>query len=161
VRSAASKHESFKTSVLINLLKLLNIKFHENLFSGSRVTYGQRDMVELMSAFLQLLVVKTLKRHEAVEFSIFCSDWSIPSVNETHRHSRPEDGDIMFLRNVGVYRWVYTAPKPCTSSFWEYLVNEIQQWNEMGEIITTLSVCLRASNKKVYLINKSHFLFFT
>jgi hypothetical protein len=24
----------------------------------------------------------------------------------------PEDGDSMFLRNVGIYRRVYTAPKP-------------------------------------------------
>jgi hypothetical protein len=28
----------------------------------------------------------------------------------------PEDGDRMFLRNVGVYRRVYSAPKPRTTS---------------------------------------------
>jgi hypothetical protein len=29
---------------------------------------------------------------------------------------RPEDGEIMFLRNVGIYRQVYTAPKPRRTS---------------------------------------------
>jgi hypothetical protein len=29
-----------------------------------------------------------------------------------YRHFSPEDGDSMFLRNVGNYRRVYTAPKP-------------------------------------------------
>jgi hypothetical protein len=28
----------------------------------------------------------------------------------------PEDGDGMFLRNVGIYLWVYLAPKLRTSS---------------------------------------------
>jgi hypothetical protein len=30
--------------------------------------------------------------------------------------SSPEDGDSMFLRNVGIYRRVYTAPKPRTAT---------------------------------------------
>jgi hypothetical protein len=29
---------------------------------------------------------------------------------------RAEDGDVMFLQNVGIYRRVYTAPKPRISS---------------------------------------------
>jgi hypothetical protein len=35
-------------------------------------------------------------------------------VSEKHTVSifRAEDGDSMFLRNVGIYRRVYTAPKP-------------------------------------------------
>jgi hypothetical protein len=29
----------------------------------------------------------------------------------------PEDGDSMFLQNVGIYQQVYMTPKPRTSSF--------------------------------------------
>jgi hypothetical protein len=32
------------------------------------------------------------------------------------RHFSPEDGDSMLLRNVGIYRRVYTAPKPRRTS---------------------------------------------
>jgi hypothetical protein len=29
-----------------------------------------------------------------------------------HRHFSPEDGDSIFLRNVGIYRRIYTTPNP-------------------------------------------------
>jgi hypothetical protein len=32
--------------------------------------------------------------------------------NSQHGHFSPEDGVSMFLRNVGIYRRAYTAPKP-------------------------------------------------
>jgi hypothetical protein len=40
------------------------------------------------------------------------------NVSEKHTVSffSPEDGERMFLRNVGIYLWVYTAPGPRTSS---------------------------------------------
>jgi hypothetical protein len=47
-------------------VKLLNIKFIENPFSGSRITVcgqkaGQIDMARLIGPFLQLLVANTPK----------------------------------------------------------------------------------------------------
>jgi hypothetical protein len=38
-----------------------------------------------------------------------------PSTSQ-HRQFSPEDRDSMFLRNVGIYQRVYTAPKPRSSS---------------------------------------------
>jgi hypothetical protein len=38
-----------------------------------------------------------------------------PSTSQ-HRHFSPEDGGIVFLRNVGIYRRGYTAPKPRRTS---------------------------------------------
>jgi hypothetical protein len=37
-------------------------------------------------------------------------------VGEMMMFSKPEDGDSMFLRSVGIYRRVDTTPKPRTSS---------------------------------------------
>jgi hypothetical protein len=35
---------------------------------------------------------------------------------ESHFTSVPENGDIMFLRNVGIDLQIHTAPKPKTST---------------------------------------------
>jgi hypothetical protein len=44
-----------------------------------------------------------------------------PSSGVAYRHFGTEDGDTIFLRNVGIYWQVYTAPKPTSSSL-------IPQW---------------------------------
>jgi hypothetical protein len=40
----------------------------------------------------------------------------INPTNSQHFHFSPEDGGSMFLRSVGIYRRVYTAPKSRTTS---------------------------------------------
>jgi hypothetical protein len=42
---------------------------------------------------------------------------TIGFLNSEVNHFSPEDGDIMFLRNVGIYLRTYTAPKPRSSSY--------------------------------------------
>jgi hypothetical protein len=47
-----------------NFGKLSNIRFHENMLSGSEVvTCGQTDMAKLIGAFLQLLVAEVPKNY--------------------------------------------------------------------------------------------------
>jgi hypothetical protein len=38
--------------------------------------------------------------------------WVLAPCRHTVSIFSPEDGDSIFLRNVGIYRRVYTAPKP-------------------------------------------------
>jgi hypothetical protein len=67
------------------------------------------------------------------EFPPVCDSWGF--------HVSPEDGDSMFLRNAGIYRRVYMAPKPKKSSSsaptWKF---QSQIWDNLYESLSP-SLC--------------------
>jgi hypothetical protein len=92
------------------------------------------------------------------QFFMILSFWVLAPVNVNilERHTvctfSPEDGDSLFLRNAGIYRRVYTAPKPrrtVLSSSSLLLKHQITEFF-LSSRVTELSAC--TGLKTVYLV---------
>jgi hypothetical protein len=71
----------------------------------------------------------------------------------------PEDRDSMLLRNVGIYRRVYTAPKPrITSSSsppWKTQISQVLFSSEFWYFLTHIKYSLRIGRKLRCVLNFS------